>query len=113
MLALGPVGVRPDRQGQGIGSALIRAGLEEARASGEVAVILLGSPVFYQRFGFASGSEPGLRDPFARVTPDGVEIEEGDFMLVVFEEVSLAGDVRWHPAFGEPVEAPPLGSLDS
>ena len=38
------------------------------------------------------------------MTPDGFEIEEGDFMLVVFEEVWLAGDVRWHPAFGEPVE---------
>jgi putative acetyltransferase len=113
VLALGPVGVLPNRQGHGIGSALIRAGLEEARASGEVAVILLGSPIFYQRFGFAPGSGSGLRNPFAGVTPDGFEIEEGDFMLVVFEEVSLAGDVRWHPAFGEPVEAPPPGSLDS
>ena len=66
MLALGPVGVRPDRQGQEIGSTLIRAGLEQARASGEVAVILLGSPVFYQRFGFSRqvrNEAFGIRSP--------------------------------------------------
>ena len=53
VLALGPVGVLPGQQGHGVGSALIRRGLEEARTRGEVAIILLGSPVLYRRFGFA------------------------------------------------------------
>jgi predicted N-acetyltransferase YhbS len=104
VLALGPVGVLPGQQGHGVGSALIRRGLEEARTRGEVAVILLGSPVLYRRFGFAPGSVLGLRNPYAGVLPDGFKIAEEDFMLVVFEEVLLVGDVRWHPAFGEPVE---------
>jgi putative acetyltransferase len=79
VLALGPVGVVPARQGLGIGSELIRRGLQEARARGEVAVMLLGSPSFYRRFGFTSGSALGLSNPFAGVRPDGFEIAEDDF----------------------------------
>jgi predicted N-acetyltransferase YhbS len=52
VLALGPIGVLPDRQGLGIGSALMWAALEAAKANGEAAVILLGSQAFYPRFGF-------------------------------------------------------------
>jgi putative acetyltransferase len=66
VLALGPIAVRPDRQGQGIGSALMAASLEEARARGEVAVILLGSPAFYPRFGFEPAARFGLRNPRRR-----------------------------------------------
>jgi putative acetyltransferase len=58
VLALGPVGVLPGLQGRGIGSALIRAGLEEAETRGEPGVILLGSPAFYRRFGFARRVRP-------------------------------------------------------
>jgi putative acetyltransferase len=52
VLALGPIGVRPHRQRNGIGSALIEAGLRESRERAEPAVILLGGPRFYPRFGF-------------------------------------------------------------
>jgi putative acetyltransferase len=102
VLALGPVGVRPDRQRRGIGSALIREGLDEAAARGEAAVMLLGSPAFYPRFGFEAGRRRGLRNPFAGAQPDGFVVREDDFMLVVLDETKpLAGAVRWHPAFGE------------
>ncbi|MCI0633879.1 MAG: N-acetyltransferase [Actinobacteria bacterium] len=104
VVALGPVGVRPEHQGRGIGSRLIRAGLEEARSRGEAAVILLGSPAFYPRFGFEPGSGLGLSNPFAGVRPDGFEIAEEDFMVTVFTDGVLAGEVRWHPSFGTPVE---------
>jgi predicted N-acetyltransferase YhbS len=109
VLALGPVGVLPGLQGRGIGSALIRAGLEEAETRGEPGVILLGSPAFYKRFGFAPGSALGLRNPFAGVQPGDFVIEEGDFMLLMFTRTPLAGPVRWHEAFGEPVEASETG----
>ncbi|MEX2420961.1 MAG: N-acetyltransferase [Actinomycetota bacterium] len=99
VLALGPIGVRADRQREGNGSELIRAGVQEARSRGEAAVILLGDPAFYPRFGFEPGSSRGLRNPFAGVQPDGFEIAEEDFMLVVLDEAPLAGEVRWHPAF--------------
>jgi putative acetyltransferase len=106
VLALGPIGVLPERQGHGIGSALIRAGFDEARSRGEIAVMLLGDPSFYSQFGFRPGSALGLSNPFAGVRPDGFVIREEDFMLVVLDPVPLSGEVRWHPAFDQPVEGP-------
>lgn len=51
-LALGPLAVDPSFAGRGIGSALMRAGLDAARAAGEGLVILVGDHPFYARFGF-------------------------------------------------------------
>ena len=104
VLALGPVGVEPERQGEGIGSALIRAALDEAGRRHERAVILLGSPDFYPRFGFEPAATHGLRNPFAGVQPDGFVIEEEDFMIARLDEEThrFAGPVTWHPSFGEP-----------
>ncbi|HET7236234.1 MAG TPA: N-acetyltransferase [Actinomycetota bacterium] len=103
VLALGPVAIAPARQGRGIGSELIRAGLEGARERGEAAVIVLGDPVFYPRFGFEPALGLGLRNPFAGVLPDGFEIREEDFMVAVLDDRArgFAGEVRWHPAFGQ------------
>jgi putative acetyltransferase len=97
VLALGPIGVRPDRQRNGIGSALIAAGLRESRDRAELAVILLGSPRFYPRFGFEPGAASGLQNPFAGVP-------EEDFMVARLDERagSMSGVVRWHPSFAEP-----------
>jgi predicted N-acetyltransferase YhbS len=108
VLSLGPIGVLPDRQGVGIGRALIEAALAEARARGERAVILLGDPAFYPRFGFLPSSIFGLRNPFTGTTQDGFEIAEEDFMLIPLDDSAqtLAGDVRWHLAFGSPVDGP-------
>ena len=73
VLALGPIGVLPARQGRGIGSALVEAALAAARERHEIAVILLGSQEFYPRFGFLSGFEPsGCGTPFTGVQEDGV-----------------------------------------
>jgi putative acetyltransferase len=103
VLALGPIGVLPDRQGQGIGSALMWAALEHAKANGEAAVILLGSQAFYPRFGFEPSSGLGWRNPFTGVQPDGFVIREEDFMVAVLEDRArdFSGEVRWHPAFGQ------------
>ncbi|MGD8340627.1 MAG: N-acetyltransferase, partial [Gammaproteobacteria bacterium] len=51
---LGPLAVVPSRQRHGIGSALVRAGLESARESGVDLVCVLGDPRFYGRFGFVA-----------------------------------------------------------
>jgi predicted N-acetyltransferase YhbS len=102
VLALGPIGVLPERQGRGIGSALVAAGLAEARGRGERAVILLGDPGYYGRLGFGPAIALGLRNPFASVTGSGFTIDEEDLQLVVLGEgPALAGEVRWHPAFGQ------------
>ncbi len=62
---LGPVGVRPDRQGGGHGAALCRAGIEAARALGAEAVVVLGHPTYYPRFGFSHDATAKLASPFA------------------------------------------------
>lgn len=61
--ALGPIGVLPAHQGQGIGSALVRAALAEADRLGYPVMILLGSTVFYPRFGFVPASGLGIESP--------------------------------------------------
>jgi putative acetyltransferase len=50
--ALGPICARIDRQKDGIGSALIEEGLARCKALGFDAVVLLGDPEYYKRFGF-------------------------------------------------------------
>jgi len=70
---------------------------------GEPAVILLGDPAYYGRFGFEPASRYGLRSPYAGIQDDGVVIEQEDFQVAVLDEDRagrLEGDVRWHPAFG-------------
>lgn len=49
---LAPLAVAPAWQRQGIGSALVRAGMERQRASGVTQVFVLGDPEYYGRFGF-------------------------------------------------------------
>lgn len=62
-LGLGPVSVRPDLQGRGIGDALIREVLARATEDGETLVALVGEPAYYRRFGFATAAELGVEAP--------------------------------------------------
>ncbi|HEV3256980.1 MAG TPA: N-acetyltransferase [Gemmataceae bacterium] len=64
-LALAPLGVLPAYQGQGIGSALVRRGLELCREQGHRIVVVLGHPDFYPRFGFSSHLTAKLESPFS------------------------------------------------
>ncbi|EMA67688.1 acetyltransferase [Halorubrum aidingense JCM 13560] len=59
LVGLAPVGVLPEHQREGVGSALIRRGIARCRAAGVDAVVVLGDPEYYGRFGFerASGYE--------------------------------------------------------
>ena len=49
---LGPVAVAPQRQRQGIGSALIQEGFTQLKREGAAQVYVLGDPGYYGRFGF-------------------------------------------------------------
>ena len=51
---LGPLAVAPRVQRSGVGSALVRAGLDDARKQGVARVFVLGDPAFYGRFGFSA-----------------------------------------------------------
>lgn len=59
-LALAPLAVLPEEQGHGIGSALIRAGFDQAAAENWEAVFVLGAPEFYGRFGFTADAAKGF-----------------------------------------------------
>ncbi|QMS87976.1 N-acetyltransferase [Nostoc edaphicum CCNP1411] len=64
VLGLAPLAIHPQFQRQGIGSALIKAGLEIAEANKEAVVIVLGHPQFYTRFGFKTSVVYGIESPF-------------------------------------------------
>ena len=63
VVAVGPIGVLPDHQGTGIGSALMEALLAAADAAGVPLIVLLGAPQYYSRFGFRPAKELGVISP--------------------------------------------------
>ncbi|WP_039017433.1 GNAT family N-acetyltransferase [Halocynthiibacter namhaensis] len=89
-VCLGPVSVRPDRHGAGIGSKLIREGLEQVKSLWEAGCILMGNPAYYSRFGFEVSSDLKLNG-------------EGSPYLqaLAFGPNAPQGDVRFHAAFEE------------
>ncbi|HWN71301.1 MAG TPA: N-acetyltransferase [Haliangium sp.] len=60
-VGLAPLAVDPDWQRRGVGGRLVRAGLDILRREGHPAVVVLGHPDYYPRFGFAPASRFGLR----------------------------------------------------
>ena len=62
-LLLGPLAVHPEAQGRGLGAQLVSEGLGRARQRGHRAVILVGDPDYYGRFGFERALTLGLSLP--------------------------------------------------
>jgi len=69
VLVLSPLGVLPDHQHQGVGTALVEQALRAADASGAPLLFLEGSPNYYGRRGFQEGAALGFRKPSLRI-PD-------------------------------------------
>lgn len=95
ILGLAPMAVWPEQQRQGIGSELVRAGLDASRLRGAAAVVVVGHPAFYPRFGFIPASRFGLRCEYD--VPDDV------FMALElrFGVLRTGGFIRYHAAFAE------------
>jgi putative acetyltransferase len=83
---LGPMAVGPGSQRRGIGSALVLAGLERCIDLEIDAIVVLGHPKFYPRFGFVPASEFGLTCEFdvpndvfmaMELTPDSLKKPDG------------------------------------
>lgn len=87
-LALAPVAVKPTRQRQGIGAALIHAGLARAKEAGWQGVFVLGEPDYYQRFGFSAQQAAGFVSPYAG--PYFMALALGDALPVTTGEVRHA-----------------------
>lgn len=62
--ALAPLAVHPELQRRGIGSALVRAGLEACRAQDSEAVFVVGDPDYYRRFGFTPPAAQPFPSPY-------------------------------------------------
>jgi putative acetyltransferase len=91
-LALAPMAVLPELQNQGVGSALVRRGLEVCTEQGHRIVVVLGHPHFYQRFGFSSKLAARLESPYSGETFMAVELVPGALDGVI-------GKVMYPPPF--------------
>jgi putative acetyltransferase len=85
---VGPVAVRPDHQGRGIGRALIEASLDLMRSRDARGCVLVGDPEFYRRFGFRHWPQvrwAGVPDEYVLCLP--------------FGDDEPTGEISYHPAF--------------
>jgi predicted N-acetyltransferase YhbS len=78
-LLLGPLAVDPALSGIGIGSALMRRAIAEVQFRGHRAILLVGDPDYYERFGFSGQRAAGLAmpGPFERHRLLGLDLVEG------------------------------------
>jgi predicted N-acetyltransferase YhbS len=83
LMGLGSLAVVPEKQKQGIGSALVREGLERCRALGFDAVVALGHLGYYSRFGFAPAARFGIRP--------ALDIPEDALLAVELRPAALRG----------------------
>jgi len=83
-MGLAPMAVRPDCQRQGIGSQLVRRGLELLRERRCPFVVVVGHPEYYPRFGFDPASKHGLLSQWEGI-PDAA------FMVLVLDAHAMAG----------------------
>jgi putative acetyltransferase len=91
-LALAPLAVLPEFQNQGIGSALVRNGLEHCRVQGHQIVIVVGHPRFYPRFGFSTELAARLESPYSGEAFMAVELLSGAMK-------GVKGRVEYPPPF--------------
>ncbi|HFQ92843.1 MAG TPA: N-acetyltransferase [Anaerolineae bacterium] len=95
-MALGPVGVLPEWQKQGVGAALIEAGLQACGEAGHKTVFVLGHSDYYPRFGFEPTRPYGIACEY--------DVPNEAFMVVELEAGALAnvtGIVHYRPEFNE------------
>lgn len=95
IMGLAPMAVVPEQQRQGIGSALVRAGLDECKRLGAGAVVVLGHAEYYPRLGFLPAARFGIRCEY--------DVPEEVFMALEIKPGFLqgvSGTISYHAAFG-------------
>jgi putative acetyltransferase len=94
LMGLGPMAVLSRHQNSGIGSQLVEAGLARCRSQGYDAVVVLGHPHYYPRFGFVPSVQYGIKSEYD--VPDDV------FMVLELAPGSLKnhrGIIKYHELF--------------
>jgi putative acetyltransferase len=97
-MALAPMAVLPEYQRQGIGSQMVRAGIEALKQVECAFIILVGLPTYYPRFGFEPASRYKIRSEWA--------VPRDAFMVLVLDEQqkdALSGVAKYRPEFSEVV----------
>lgn len=89
--ALAPIAVDPDRQASGVGAALIRAGIAQCRKKGIGAIVVLGYPRYYARFGFSTEAAAGIEAPWSGPNLMALSLRD--------ETPALVGRARYPAAF--------------
>jgi putative acetyltransferase len=95
-MALAPMAVLPEYQRQGIGSALLRTGIEKLKKRQCPFIIVLGHAEYYPRFGFEPASRYGIRSEW--------EVPDDAFMILVIGEFEMRGEAalaKYRPEFAE------------
>jgi len=95
-VGLAPMAVIPEHQRQGVGSQLVRLGLDACMRQGHSVVVVLGHPAYYPRFGFVPAVTKGLRCEYP--VPDEV------FLVAELMPEALAGRtglVKYRPEFAK------------
>ena len=95
--SLAPMAVRPELQRRGVGSALVRRGLELCRERDESIAVVLGHAAYYPRFGFSAALARSLRNPFL----DGTSAAWMALELRPGALAGVSGTVRYPPVFDE------------
>ncbi len=93
-LGLAPMAVLPEFQNQGVGSQLVRKGLEECLKRKHDVVVVLGHPEYYPRFGFIPAARKGLSCEY--------DVPDEAFMVAELREGALSkrsGVVKYGPEF--------------
>ena len=93
-IALAPMAILTAYQRRGIGSQLVRAGLEECRRLGYKAVVVLGHADYYPRFGFVPASTFNLKCEY--------QVPDEAFMALELSKGALShisGTVKYQPEF--------------
>jgi putative acetyltransferase len=96
IIGLAPLAVLPSHQKQGIGALLTNAGIEASRSAGYKAMVVLGHPEYYPRFGFVPASRFGIKSEY--------DVSDETFMALELQPGALAncaGVAKYQPEFNE------------
>lgn len=95
-MGLAPMAVLPHWQNKGVGTQLVNEGLKACKAAGHGAVVVLGHPDYYPRFGFVPSTKFGIESEY--------DVPAEVFMVKELQRDALrgiAGTVKYHKVFSE------------
>ena len=95
-MGLAPMAVLPEYQRQGIGSTLVRSGIEQLKKRQCPFIIVLGHAEYYPKFHFEPASRYGIRSEW--------QVPDEAFMILLLNESEMqdiSGVARYLPEFSE------------